>query len=117
MPSIQTIFNWQRAFPEFLERYTRAKDDAADAMIEDMLAIADDSSADILERTDEKGKVYEIVDHDHINRSRLRVDTRKWIAAKLKPKRYGDSQLLKHGDPDGNALPIFEVTRVTPKTP
>jgi hypothetical protein len=25
-----------------------------------------------------------------INRARLRVDTRKWVAAKLRPRRYGD---------------------------
>jgi hypothetical protein len=83
-------------------------------MIEDMLSIADDASLDIVERTDEKGHVYTVTDHDHINRSRLRVDTRKWIAAKLKPKRYGDATLLKHGDPDGNALKV-EVVRIPGK--
>lgn len=27
---------------------------------------------------------------DAVQRSKLRVDARKWVAAKLKPKKYGD---------------------------
>jgi len=30
------------------------------------------------------------VDHEHIQRARLRVDTRKWILSKMLPKVYGD---------------------------
>jgi hypothetical protein len=39
-----------------------------------------------------------------INRSRLRVDTRKWRIAKMHPKKYGEASLLKIGDPEGNAM-------------
>jgi hypothetical protein len=48
------------------------------------------------------------------NCARLRVDTRKWIASKVLPKVYGDSQLLKHADADGNVLKI-ELSRVEPR--
>lgn len=71
MPSIQTVFTWMRTHEEFLEQYTRAKQEAADALVEEMLDIADSDNTDV-------------------NRDRLRVDTRKWIAAKLKPKKYGE---------------------------
>ncbi len=37
---------------------------------------------------DKDGK--KALDHEHVQRSRLRVDTRKWAAGKLAPKRYGD---------------------------
>jgi hypothetical protein len=49
--------------------------------------------------TDEDGKVTKRMDPAGINRNRLRVDARKWIAAKLKPRKYGDRQILA-GDKD-----------------
>jgi hypothetical protein len=84
MPCTATVFKWLRVVPGFADQYARAKEEAADAMVEDMLDIADDSSED---RTESGG-----VNSEHINRSRLRVETRKWIAAKLKPKKYGERQ-------------------------
>jgi hypothetical protein len=89
MPCMATVFNWLRAHPEFLEQYTRAKEDAADAFAEEMLDIADEASNDWMEVHDKDNPGYRL-NGEHINRSRLRVDTRKWIAAKLKPKKYGE---------------------------
>lgn len=89
MPSMQTVFSWLRTKQDFLEQYTRAKEESADALIEEMLDIADDGSNDLM--TIVKGNSsYEIENKEVTNRSRLRVDTRKWIASKLKPKKYGD---------------------------
>ncbi len=81
IPSLATIFEWLASKPEFAEQYARAKDAQADAMAEDMLDIADippSMSAD--------GKI----DSGDVADKRLRIDTRKWIASKLKPKKYGD---------------------------
>ena len=85
MPSMQTIFSWLRIHQEFLEQYTRAKEEAADLLVEEMLEIADETSRDTID-TDTGQKQ----NAEWINRSRLRVDTRKWVASKLKPKKYGD---------------------------
>ncbi len=71
MPCIETVFSWMRKYPEFLEQYEKAKQEAADMFTEDMLDIAQDQSLDT-------------------QRARLMVDTRKWIASKLKPKKYGE---------------------------
>lgn len=90
MPAVATVFNWFRSHPEFLEQYTRAKEESADALIEEMMDIADDGTNDWTTKEGKDGKVYTAVDHENINRSRLRVDTRKWVASKLKPKKYGD---------------------------
>jgi hypothetical protein len=80
LPSMEAIFCWLRTKPEFLQQYTRAKQEAADSFIEEMHDISDASA--------------EIVGDGHdaarINAARLRVDTRKWIASKLKPKKYGE---------------------------
>lgn len=89
MPSCVTVYAWLRLHDEFLKQYTRAKEDAADAFAEEMLDIADEASNDWMEIHDKDNPGYRL-NGEHINRSRLRVDTRKWIAAKLKPKKYGE---------------------------
>lgn len=90
--SVRSVLNWldDKDKPEFLHQYTRAKEEQADFLIEEMLDIADDSSQDNTTITGPDGKLKIIEDREWTNRSRLRVDTRKWIASKLKPKKYGD---------------------------
>jgi transposase-like protein len=99
MPSARTLFNWMRAYPEFLQQYTRAKEESADALSDEMLDIADDGSNDWMERKNAEGEVTGWqVNGEHVQRSRLRVETRKWIASKLKPKKYGDKLALGGAD-------------------
>lgn len=86
MPSKASVFTWLRLHPAFLDHYARAREAAADSMVDDMLAIADDSAGDIT--VTEDGRT--IANLEHVQRSRLKVDTRKWIASKLRPKAYGD---------------------------
>ena len=89
MPCVKTIMNWLRTNEEFLQQYTRAKQEQADFMVEEMIEIADDGSNDLM--TIIKGnEQYETENKEVTNRSKLRVETRKWIASKLKPKKYGD---------------------------
>jgi len=90
---ITTVFDWIHDDPEFAKQYARAKEEQADFLIEEMLEIADDSSEDdiFIEKNDESGKsAKRVCNNEFVQRSRLRVDTRKWLASKLKPKRYGD---------------------------
>ncbi len=96
MPNKSTVFRWLRTQEGFSDQYARAKTDSADALLEDMLHIADD-------------------DKEDVQRSRLRVDVRKWAASKLKPKKYGD-KTIHSGDPDNPLLPEkLELTIVRPK--
>jgi hypothetical protein len=87
---LSNFFKWLREKPEFSQQYTRAKAEQADTLIEEILDIADCTKFD--KTIDENGKV--ITDHEHITRSRLRVDTRKWVAGKMKPKKYGEKLIL-----------------------
>lgn len=105
MPSAATVFGWMRKHPEFLEMYTRAKQEAADALVEEMLDISDDGTNDWMETHDKDGNDtgYK-VNGEHVQRSRLRVETRKWIAAKLKPKKYGEKVDVSHGVQDGDPI-------------
>lgn len=86
MPSIKTFYEWLRTHDEFLKQYARATEERTEAMSEDILDISDDGSNDYMETAD--GKL--IYNGDAIQRARLRVDTRKWLMAKMKPKKYGD---------------------------
>ena len=89
MPCISTLFKWIREKPEFAQQYARATEERTEAMSEDILDIADDGSNDLM--TIQKGsKEYEVENKEVTNRSRLRVDTRKWLMSKMKPKKYGD---------------------------
>jgi len=86
MPCMATIWRWLRENDNFAKRYTAAKQESADAMIEDILAISDQDD-----------------EEESTNRSRLRVDTRKWIAAKLRPEKYSEKLDLT---PSGGTVKI-----------
>ena len=88
MPNKATILRWlaDKAKADFRARYTYAREMQADALFDEALEIADDASGDWF--TDKDGK--KALDHENIQRSRLRVDTRKWAAGKMAPKKYGD---------------------------
>lgn len=97
MPCVASVLKWLREKPEFLTQYEKAKEEQADALAEEMLDIADDGSNDWMEKTGKDGEsIGWQVNGEHVQRSRLRLDTRKWIASKLKPKKYGDKITTEH---------------------
>lgn len=100
MPAVSTVYLWMAKHIEFSESYARAREDQADTLADQILEIADDGRNDTY--TDDEGK--EFVNHDVINRSRLRVDARKWVAAKLKPRKYGDKVSTELSGPNGGAV-------------
>lgn len=102
MPAIATVYKWQRDNPSFLKQYARATEDRADALFEEMFAIADDGTNDTY--VDEDGKTR--TDHDVIARSRLRVDTRKWALARMHPKKYSEKMTQEITGEGGGALSI-----------
>lgn len=90
MPSVMTILRWLNEDKEgFCAQYARAKKEQADFMAEEMIDIADDGSNDLMTIT--KGdQSYELENKEVTNRSKLRIETRKWLMSKLHPKKYGD---------------------------
>lgn len=95
MPSASTIFRWllDKKHKEFWEQYEKARNVQAEMMFEELLEIADDASNDWMERQ-LADKVIEVVDTEHIQRSRLRVDTRKWYLSKVVPKKFADKTAI-----------------------
>lgn len=88
-PCQDTLFSWLKHHPEFSEQYAQAKRCQIEVFIDEILDIADGSSQD--EMINEQGSV--ICNSEFIARSRLRIDTRKWLAAKLVPRVYGTSRI------------------------
>jgi len=75
-PHRQRVHEWIDKHEEFARQYNRAREDQADHYADEIIEIADNEPDS--------------------NRARERVDARKWVAAKLKPKRYGERTTLEH---------------------
>lgn len=91
MPASSSIFRWllDEDKKDFWEQYVRARNIQAELMFEELLDISDDGSNDYMTIT--KGNTsYNIEDREVTNRSKLRVDTRKWYLSKVLPKKFGD---------------------------
>lgn len=86
MPAERTFYNYMANDTDFSSRIARAREAQQDAEVEKMVKMADDATA---------------VDWQVI---KLRIHTRQWRAARLAPKKYGDSQTLK-GDPNAPLFP------------
>ena len=85
LPTWPTVNKRLAADPDFVARYARAREDQADTIFEECLTIADSQEGDVI-----LVDGVEQINHDVIGRAKLRIDTRKWMAAKLRPKVYGD---------------------------
>jgi len=117
MPCLAIVCRWLAQKKDFVEQYARAREVQAEIMADEILDIADDATNDYIERESAKGNVTILVDHDHIARSKLRVDARKWVAEKLLPKKYGQRKALEFSDPNGEPLgpPVFNINFVKSK--
>jgi hypothetical protein len=110
MPDKSTVFRWLWRHPEFRDQYAQACEIRAEVHAEEMLDIADDGTDDFIERFDKDGEnSWWEFRGEHVQRSKLRVDTRKWIASKLIPKRYGDKIHQEISGPGGKQ-PILNLS-------
>lgn len=109
MPDKGTVLKWLflEKFPEFNDQYARARRVQAELYAEEVIGIADDGTNDYMEKLDDEGNPNgKQVNGEHIQRSRLRVDTRKWVACKLLPKVYGDKVEATHKGDAENPIKI-----------
>lgn len=91
MPSRQTVHTWlsKDEHKHFLDKYEKARNEQAEFLVEEIIDIAD-NSIDDYKQVEVNGQVFDKANTEHIQRSRLRVDTRKWYASKVLPKKYGE---------------------------
>lgn len=114
MPAASTVFVWLSEDDAFSEQYARAREAQADALFDDILTIADDGRNDWMERKNADGENIGWMENgEALRRSQLRVDARKWMAGKLKPKKYGDRITQEHELGSGMAELMAELNGKT----
>jgi len=88
MPNKSTVFRWLARHEEFGDQYARAREAQADSLFDDVLDIANSAAPETVQV------------------ARLQVDARKWMAGKLRPKKYADKVQNEHSGPDGGDIPV-----------
>lgn len=104
-PAQSTVFLWLKKHADFSEQYARAREAQMEAMAEEILEIADETANDTIE-TENGARP----DHEWISRSKLRVDTRKWLMSKLAPKKYGDKVTSELTGANGGPIETKDVS-------
>ncbi|MDF0521522.1 hypothetical protein P0R31_30190 [Bradyrhizobium yuanmingense] len=112
MPGRTTIYRWLATNPEFRKRFAEAREALMDFYAEQILNVAFDESGDVI--LDQKdGKTSAVANHAKVQRDRLKVDSLKWTAARLFPKRYGDKmELLGQNVQEGESVNKIELVGV-----
>jgi len=118
MPAMSTLFKWLRLYPKFTEQYDRAKVESADAMSEDCLDIADniEGAPVMVDGVPLKvdGNLVKTIDSVSVQHAKLKVDTRKWLMSKMKPKKYGDKISQELSGPNGGPIETASVFEFVP---
>jgi hypothetical protein len=118
MPDRTVVYDWLLRHSEFANQYTRAREEQADTLADEIIAIADESP-ETVEVRDKEGNVIDVkIDSGYVNYQRQRIEARKWTAMKLKPKKYGDRMAVE-GVEGGAAIKtedtssgrLFEIIR------
>ncbi len=102
MPDYSNVSRWLDKYEDFRNKYARAKAEQSEYYANQIIDIADEVPT--CEMPDPDGGVTIRIDHAGVQRNKLRVDARKWVAAKLLPKKYGDSSTLALSGPEGGPI-------------
>ncbi len=100
MPSKRTVFRWlsDPKCVDFREMYYYSRRVAVEALVDEIIEIADNTDKDWEPVFNKQGELVDLKpNNEAIQRSRVRIDTRKWLAAKLVPRIYGDNTQVELG--------------------
>jgi hypothetical protein len=104
--SQRVLWKWLASDEELMRQYQRAKELCVDAYAEEIIEISDEGSRDTY--VDEKGR--EVINREVIARAQLRIDARKWYAARLAPRKYGDKLPVTHEGGDARKSVVHNIT-------
>lgn len=115
VPRMAVVFRWMKENTDFSDKYALAQEERSEAFHEELIDIADDGRNDFMEDNYQEGKTpgYAL-NGENIQRSKLRVETRKWVMSKMKPKKYGEKLDVTSGG-DKLPSPILDLTKMTEK--
>ena len=97
MPAESTVYKWLAEGGAFSERYAHAREQQADLYADEIIKIADDCTPT----------------HEEIAKARVRIDARKWKAARLAPKKYGEKSELDMKSSDGSMTPKMKEVEMS----
>lgn len=89
--ALKTMYEWLRVHEEFSNNYAHARDHQADTFADQMCDIADEEK--------------------DVARAKLKIDARKWVAARMKPKSWGDKVQQEITGKDGGPLEVATIER------
>jgi len=90
MPDKATVFRWLVSDQVFCDKYARARELQAETQFDELIDIVD-QHPDLAHVIGKNGEVIEVkFDSSYVQWMKLRVDTRKWTAARMAPKKYGE---------------------------
>ncbi len=116
-PNVRSVYDWlnDEKYKDFLHNYARAREEQADFLADEIIAIADDGNDDTEQRYTASGEPYDVENKEWTSRSKLRVYARQWKASKLAPKKYGDKlDVTSGGDKLANSKPaVITLTNGT----
>ena len=96
MPDRTVVYDWLLRHPEFANQYTRAREEQADTLADEIIAIADEQPEVIAVVDKKTGALIEHkLDGAFLQWQKNRIEARKWTAMKLKPKKYGDRMAVE----------------------
>jgi hypothetical protein len=95
MPGMTTVFRWMPDHPAFRQQYDEAIEARAQVMFDELVELADTPfEGETVVETDDGRR--EVKRGDMLGHRRLQVDTRKWILARMSPRKYGDKVGVEH---------------------
>ena len=103
-PSKVTVISWLHKHEEFLNQYRRAREIQYEIADDEIKDIADNATNDYMETHGDDAMGYKVIG-ENIQRSKLRVDTRKWIMERRAAKVFGNKQVIDHKSTDGSMSP------------
>jgi hypothetical protein len=90
MPAAATVYRWLITIPDFQLAYRCALLAKFDARSEEIIAIADNAADDYKTELDANGVPVMKTNPELLRRTELKIETRKWQAARELPRKYGD---------------------------
>ena len=112
-PDVNTFYRWMLSHEELRELYAHAKDSQLQILADEIQPIAD--TPQMGEIITMRGEEREVKMCDMLEHRKLRIEARKWLLAKLAPKKYGDRVQNEHSGPDGGAIQIVSTVPRPPK--